>query len=185
MFYQVAPNQKQFIVNLLTKHGITPTQQRVEIGLVLLTKAQHLSADQLLERVNADTPVASKATIYNTLGLFVEQGLVREVIVDSKKVFYDSNTEPHHHFYDVDTGTLHDIGIDQVVIQDLPTPPDQAIIKDVNIVFRVEREKQDAANSILVSEAAPALNTLAESLTEPMLDSIADVVDMADVEGNA
>lgn len=148
MFYQAAPNQKQFIVNLLSKHGITPTQQRVEIGLVLLTKAQHLSADQLLERVNVDAPVASKATIYNTLGLFVEQGLVREVIVDSKKVFYDSNTAPHHHFFDLDSGTLHDIAVDQVVIQDLPIPPDQATIKDVNIVFRVERKKQDLPDSM-------------------------------------
>lgn len=144
MFYQAAPNQKQFIVNLLSKHGITPTQQRVEIGLVLLTKAQHLSADQLLERVNADAPVASKATIYNTLGLFVEQGLIREVIVDSKKVFYDSNTEPHHHFFDLDSGTLHDIAVDQVVIKDLPIPPDQATIKDVSIVFRVERTHPSA-----------------------------------------
>lgn len=140
MFYQAAPNRKQFIVNLLTQHGITPTQQRVEIGMVLLTKAQHLSADQLLDKVNCNAPVASKATIYNTLGLFVEQGLVREVIVDSKKVFYDSNTEPHHHFYDTDSGMLHDIAIDEVEIKALPKPPKQAVIKDVSIVFHVERE---------------------------------------------
>jgi len=146
MFFQAAPNRKQFIVNLLTQHGITPTQQRVEIGMVLLTKAQHLSADQLLERVNSNAPVASKATIYNTLGLFVEQGLVREVIVDSKKVFYDSNTDPHHHFYDTESGTLHDIAIDEVEIKTLPKPPKQAVIKDVSIVFRVGREEATSDN---------------------------------------
>jgi Fur family iron response transcriptional regulator len=107
--------------------------------MVLLTKDQHMSADKLLEQVNLNSPVASKATIYNTLGLFVEYGLVREVIVDSKKVFYDSNTKPHHHFYNVDTGSLHDIDISQVQITNLPTPPDAAVIKDVNIVFRVEK----------------------------------------------
>jgi len=146
MFFQAAPNRKQFIVNLLTQHGITPTQQRVEIGMVLLTKAQHLSADQLLERVNSNAPVASKATIYNTLGLFVEQGLGREVIVDSKKVFYDSNTDPHHHFYDTESGTLHDIAIDEVEIKTLPKPPKQAVIKDVSIVFRVGREEATSDN---------------------------------------
>jgi len=141
MFYQAAPNRKQFIVNLLTQHGITPTQQRVEIGMVLLTKAQHLSADQLLDKVNSHAPVASKATVYNTLGLFVEQGLAREVIVDSKKVFYDSNTEPHHHFYDTESGTLHDIAISEVEIKTFPKPPKQAVIRDVSIVFRVGREQ--------------------------------------------
>ena len=167
MFYQAAPNRKQFIVNLLTQHGITPTQQRVEIGMVLLTKAQHLSADQLLERVNSTAPVASKATIYNTLGLFVEQGLVREVIVDSKKVFYDSNTEPHHHFYDTESGTLHDIAIDEVEIKTLPTPPKQSVIRDVSIVFRVGRAESSDDENIdkgNISESSPVAETKLENI---------------------
>jgi len=119
--YDIATtNTKCLVVKLLTQHNITPTQQRVKIGMVLLTKRQHLSADQILVRVNFEASVVSKATVYNTLGLFVTKGLIREVIVDSAKVFYDSNTQPHHHFYNVDTGELSDIGTSDLLINQLP-----------------------------------------------------------------
>ncbi len=130
-------NTKCFVVKLLTQHSITPTQQRVEIGLVLLTKYQHLSADQILSRVNLEANVVSKATVYNTLGLFVAKGLIREVIVDSSKVFYDSNTQPHHHFYNVDNGTLHDIEDGLLEINGMPNPPQSAVVKDIDIIVRV------------------------------------------------
>ena len=79
-------HNKRYVIRQLTQHGITPTQQRVEIGLVLLTKCQHLSADQVLERVNASSTIVSKATIYNTLSLFVNKGLAKEVNVDSTRI---------------------------------------------------------------------------------------------------
>ena len=96
----------QDIASQLRKVGITPTQQRVQIAEILFARPQHMSADQVLALVNRDGPTASKATIYNTLGLFARKGLVREVIVDPSKVFYDSNTTVHHHFFNVDTGEL-------------------------------------------------------------------------------
>jgi len=125
------------IVQMLTERGITPTQQRILIAQVLLSRHQHLSADQVLQRVNAHTITVSKATVYNTLGLFTEKGLVKEVIVDSTKVFYDSNTASHHHFYDVDSGTLHDIAIEHVAIQQIPEPPDAMIIQNIDVIVRV------------------------------------------------
>ena len=134
-------NTKCFVVKLLTQHGITPTQQRVEIGIVLLTKFQHMSADQILERVNSQSSLVSKATVYNTLGLFTAKGLVREVIVDSTKVFYDSNTRPHYHFYNVDTGTLLDIEGDKLEINGLPSPPQSAVVKDIDIIVRVQQQQ--------------------------------------------
>ena len=134
-------NTKCFVVKLLTQHGITLTQQRVEIGIVLLTKFQHMSADQILERVNSQSSLVSKATVYNTLGLFTAKGLVREVIVDSTKVFYDSNTRPHYHFYNVDTGTLLDIEGDKLEINGLPSPPQSAVVKDIDIIVRVQQQQ--------------------------------------------
>ena len=65
-------------------------------------------------------PDTSLATVYNTLGLFASKGLIREVIVDPSKVFYDSNTKPHHHFFNVDTGLLRDFDSDAVQIEQLP-----------------------------------------------------------------
>jgi Fur family iron response transcriptional regulator len=131
---------KTDIIKMLTRHGITPTQQRLEIGMVLFSKDQHLSADQLLEMVNTEGSIASKATVYNTLGLFAEKGLIREVIVDSAKVFYDSNTRPHHHFYNIDTGTLHDVAADQLHITGIPTPPGAASVKDVEVIIRIQQK---------------------------------------------
>ncbi len=130
-------SSRKDVVNLLSEHGITPTQQRILIAQEMLSRHQHLSADQVLQRVNAQSNTVSKATVYNTLGLFTEKGLIKVVIVDPSKVFYDSNTADHHHFYDVDSGTLHDIASDNLAIQQMPEPPDNAKIKHVEVIVRV------------------------------------------------
>lgn len=130
-------SSRKDVVEMLTEYGITPTQQRIVIAQELLSKPQHLSADQVLQRVNTHSNTVSKATVYNTLGLFSEKGLIREVIVDSTKVFYDSNTKPHHHFYDVESGTLHDIESAELAIEKMPEPPMAMEIKDIDVIVRV------------------------------------------------
>ena len=125
------------IVQMLVDRGISPTQQRVQIATVLLSKSQHLSADQVMHIVNRDSNVASKATVYNTLGLFARKGLVREVIIDPSKVFYDSNTSPHHHFYNVSSGELMDIDTSQLDITRLPEPPQGTECEGVDVIIRV------------------------------------------------
>lgn len=125
---------------LLTARDITPTSQRVEIARILFSREQHLSADQLLAMVNRTGAAVSKATVYNTLGLFARKGLVREVIVDPNKIFYDSNTSEHHHVYDLDSGTLTDVATRQVVIKDLPSLPDGTEIAGIDVVVRVRRK---------------------------------------------
>jgi len=130
-------SSRKDVVNLLAEHGITPTQQRILIAQEMLCRHQHLSADQVLQRVNAQSNTVSKATVYNTLGLFTEKGLVKVVIVDPTKVFYDSNTDDHHHFYDVDSGSLHDISSEHLAIQQMPEPPQNAKIKHVEVIVRV------------------------------------------------
>lgn len=121
---------------LLKARGITPTQQRVEIASILLAQPQHLSADELLALVNGHARV-SKATIYNTLGLFARKGLVREVIVDPSKVFYDSNTTPHHHFYNVSTGELTDVCGVQVDLPEMPELPEGTEVDGVDVIVRL------------------------------------------------
>jgi len=126
------------VVNeLLAQHHIAPTQQRRQIAQILFSRPQHLSADQVLERVNQHGTVVSKATVYNTLGLFARKGLVREVIVDPSKVFYDSNTSAHHHFYNVDTGQLQDIESQELSLQGLPVLPEGVELDGVDIIVRV------------------------------------------------
>jgi Fur family iron response transcriptional regulator len=122
---------------LLAEAGIIPTQQRLEIARVILSQQQHLSADQVLALVNQDGHKVSKATVYNTLGLFARKGIVREVLVDPNRIFFDSNTTPHHHVYKEDTGALHDVNAHQLRTEGLPMLPEDTQIVGIDIVIRV------------------------------------------------
>lgn len=128
---------------ILQQHGIAPTPQRVAIASILLARLQHLSADQLLELIKQDRFRVSKATVYNTLSLFVRKGLVRAVIVDPTKVFYDSNVRVHHHFYDVKTGALTDIEDTAIAIAALPALPHGTLIESVDIIVRLRHQSKE------------------------------------------
>ena len=121
----------------LRTHGINPTHQRIEIAFALFSRHEHLSADQIMAIVNTRHSETSKATVYNTLNLFLEKKLIREVIVDPNKVFYDPNTEPHYHMYDLESGRLTDIDATDVRVTGLPTLPSGMVTEGMDIVIRV------------------------------------------------
>lgn len=125
------------LIALLRKHGIAPTHQRLEIANVLFSRCEHLAADRILTLVNERHAETSKATVYNTLNLFRDCGLVREVIVDPKRVFYDPNTQPHHHLYNLDTGEITDIPADDLAVSGLPALPPGMVTEGVDIVVRI------------------------------------------------
>jgi Fur family transcriptional regulator, iron response regulator len=125
---------------LLAEHAIRPTSQRVEIATVMLSQPQHISADQVLSRVNRTSAIVSKATVYNTLNLFAKKGLIREVIIDSGKVYYDSNTDVHHHIYNEDTGMLLDVAADEMVIENLPDIPANTKTTGIDVIIRVKNK---------------------------------------------
>src|SRR3569623_3629790 len=135
------PLHKDDIEALLRQYGISPTQQRVEIACILFARPQHLSAEQVLHLVNDEKPVVSKATVYNTLGLFARKGLIREVIVDPTKVFYAPTTVTHHHFYNVATGTLMDIPAAAVALGALPALPPGPVAEGVDVIIRLRRAR--------------------------------------------
>lgn len=134
---EIQPTDRDMVADLLRQHGIMPTRQRVEISRVLFSRRTHLSADQLLGAVNLEQSESSKATIYNTLKLLLEKGLIREVIVEAGRVFYDPNTEPHHHFYNVETGELIDIEAANLQLQDLPKTPAGTVAEHVDVIIRI------------------------------------------------
>lgn len=128
---------REEIIERLAAHGVQATPQRVVLAEVLFAKPQHLSADQIIAAVRAAGVRVSKATVYNTLNLFCERGLLRTVEVDPARQFYDSTTNPHHHFYNVDTGELTDIpagAVDLTVTTDLPPGTRQ---DGIDVVVRV------------------------------------------------
>ena len=125
------------IRNLLRERGISPTQQRVGVARLLFSRREHMSAEDLYEALNHEFPSVSKATVYNTLSIFVEHGLVRQVIADPERIYYDPNTGPHHHVFDVATGKLTDIFLDDVQIKGLPALPAGAQVEGVDVIVRV------------------------------------------------
>jgi len=90
-------HSREEIAGMLREHGVTPTHQRMEIAQALFQRREHLSADQILSMVNSRHAETSKATVYNTLRLFLEKKLIRELIVDPARIVYDPNTTLHHH----------------------------------------------------------------------------------------
>ena len=135
---QAHPDRSE-IKRRLRASEITPTHQRVLIAEALFEKPQHVSAEQVLAMVNKDHEEVSKATIYNTLGLFARKGLINEVIIEASKVFYDTNLEKHHHLYHTDTGVLEDISSSEIKIEKLPAPPEGTVLEDVDIIIRLRK----------------------------------------------
>ena len=129
------------VTALFDRHGILPTPQRIEIAGIMLERPQHLSADQIIDRLRASGSAVSKATVYNTLNLFSERGLVKEVMVDPVRKFYDSTTRAHHHFYNVDSGELSDIPDAEVRFEGLPELPEGTERESVEVLIKV-RDKQ-------------------------------------------
>lgn len=96
-------------VELLRRHGIQPSAQRVAIAEYVLATEDHPSADQVLSVVRERLPQVSRATVYNTLHVLVEGGLLRELELSEGRVAYDPNVEPHHHFIDEKSGAIRDV----------------------------------------------------------------------------
>ena len=132
---------RQKLEKRLQVSGIKPTAQRIEVGALLLESPVHLSAEQILSTLRNNGSRISKATIYNTLNLFTRHGLVREVSVDSTRQFYDSTSSPHHHFYNVDTGQLLDIHLDEVEIKIFPDLPSGTEAQDIELIVRVRNKR--------------------------------------------
>jgi Fur family transcriptional regulator, iron response regulator len=139
MSLNMKPMSREGVAALLRGSGIVPTHQRMEIALLLFSQRRHLSADQILAMINRHRNETSKATVYNTVKLLREKGLLREVVVDPTKIFYDPNTEEHHHLYDVETGELSDIDANEVRLVGLPELPEGTIREGVDVIVRVRR----------------------------------------------
>lgn len=127
------------IKELLASRGVNPTSQRIVVMQTILERCAHLSAEELYQLIeqNPERRGVALATVYNTLSLFAEKGLVREVIADPSKVFYDPNTAPHHHVYNVTTGELIDVDAERIQVTGLPSLPPGTNLEGVDVIVRV------------------------------------------------
>ena len=104
------------VAEVLEQHGIQPSAHRVAVGEYVLTTKDHPSADRVWARVKQRFPMISRATVYNTLNLFVEKKLLRELHLAPDSVVFDPNVERHHHLIDEETGRIYDVDWDEVEV---------------------------------------------------------------------
>jgi Fe2+ or Zn2+ uptake regulation protein len=129
------------VVEILTKHGIQPSAHRVAVAQYVLTTHDHPSADRVWDRVRDRFPMISRATVYNTLNLFVEKGLLRELHLAEDSVVFDPKLERHHHLIDDETGQIHDIAWNKVEIKNIKSISNYDI-NEYQVVMHGKRRKK-------------------------------------------
>lgn len=130
----------------LRQAGVQPTLQRLAVGEVMLCRPVHLTAEQVLARARQQIPDISRATVYSTLQLFVDRGLLRPLVIDGIATVYDSTLTPHHHIFNVDTGEVSDLPDGHVQVLGLPDLGGDFDVAEVDVVVRVrERSRSQPA----------------------------------------
>ena len=125
----------------LTKTGLRPTRQRIALAELLLAgENRHVTAEELHQEARGLGISVSLATVYNALHQFTFAGLMREVIVEAGRSYFDTNTSDHHHFFYEDKGELEDIPSNQIKLSELPEAPKGTIVKCVDVIVRVNSE---------------------------------------------
>lgn len=126
-------------VTLLNDAGLRPTRQRVVLAQVLFGAGdRHVTAEQLHGEAEAEGAAISLATVYNTLHQFKAAGLLREVVVDSGRAYFDTNTSEHHHFYVEKDGRLQDIPGELISTTQVPDLPEGFEVDRIDIVIRLK-----------------------------------------------
>jgi Fur family iron response transcriptional regulator len=127
-------------IERLRAAGLRPTRQRVELaGLLFKGPHRHVTAENLHEEAASREMKISLATIYNTLHQFTHAGLLRQVIVDAARGYFDTNTGDHQHFFLEEEGRLIDIPGEAISVSGVPVPPSGMAVDRVDVVVRVKR----------------------------------------------
>ena len=124
----------------MRRSGLRPTRQRLELaGLLFREGDRHVTAENLHDEAIAAGIKVSLATVYNTLHQFTEAGLLRQVVVDATRSYFDTNIGDHQHFYCEDENRLIDIPGEAIAVAGVPAPPKGTRIDRVDVVIRVRR----------------------------------------------
>lgn len=129
------------VIEDLRAHGIAPTPQRIAVAEIVLRTHEHPTADTVWDRVRERMPTVSRATVYNTLNLFVEKGLLRTQVLKEGTVVFDPHVERHHHFVDEKTGEIVDIPWSALRVAGA-NALDGFEIRDFQVVLRGTRRKR-------------------------------------------
>lgn len=130
------------VLDLLRGAGLRPTRQRLSLARLLFENGdRHVTAEGLHEEAMAASIEVSLATVYNALHQFVQAGLLREIAVDTSRSYFDTNTSEHHHFFFERSGRIEDIPGDQIIVSDLPPPPEGTRVRRVDVIVRLDHSE--------------------------------------------
>ncbi len=133
-------NQRPYtaVINQLREAGLRPTRQRIALAKLLFEgEDRHVTAEMLHAEAQGTKIKVSLATVYNTLNQFTEANLLREIVVDSQRCYFDTNVSDHHHFFHQASNFLEDIVDGEIVIGALPQPPKGTEITRVEVVIKL------------------------------------------------
>jgi len=137
------------LVQRLKAAGLRPTRQRLALAKLLFEPQsggdRHITAEQLHAEAVAEAVRVSLATVYNSLHQFTGAGLLREVVVEPGRSYFDTNVSDHHHFYFEDGGRLQDIPGEQVHLEGLPNPPEGTRVARIDVIVRLSDGESEAS----------------------------------------
>jgi len=128
------------VLERLRSVGLRPTRQRLALAKLLFdTDDRHVTAEMLHGEALRSRVRVSLATVYNTLHQFTDAGLLREIVVDAERSYFDTNVSNHHHLFDEDTRHLHDIPEADVRLESLPALPEGMEVSRVDVIVRIKK----------------------------------------------
>ena len=142
--------QFKFHTERLRASGLRPTKQRLAVCKILFDRKEtfHFTIEKLKKITEKDSrKKISLATLYNTVHAFKKMRYLKEISLKGNKIFFDTNTKNHHHFYDEDSSELIDIKNENVSVKNLPNAPDGKKIKEIEITIRVANNNQKQKNN--------------------------------------
>ena len=126
--------------NIYRDLNVTPTKQRLDLAKLIFAKKQHFTASDLISLANKSGLNISMATVYNTLSLLEDKGMLKTINIDNELKFYDTNMENHHHLYNTTMSTLTDIAHDRVSFAELPELPKTLEIESTELLIKVKNK---------------------------------------------
>ena len=126
--------------NIYRDLNVTPTKQRLDLAKLIFAKKQHFTASDLISLADNKGLNISMATVYNTLSLLEDKGMLKTINIDNELKFYDTNMENHHHLYNTTMSTLTDIAHDRVSFAELPELPKNLEIESTELLIKVKNK---------------------------------------------
>ena len=126
--------------NIYRDLNVTPTKQRLDLAKLIFAKKQHFTASDLISLANKNGLNISMATVYNTLSLLEDKGMLKTINIDNELKFYDTNLENHHHLYNTTMSTLTDIAHDRVSFAEFPELPKTLEIESTELLIKVKNK---------------------------------------------